>query len=84
MEAGQKPLAEILEKADGGKLVSGADAFLLYDTYGYPLEITQDAAADRGIKVPPLILLSEQTGPLLPSQIQSSFAFSEQPSPSNW
>ena len=57
LEAGQKPLAEILEKASSRKLVSGADAFLLYDTYGYPLEITQDAAADRGIKVPHFVFL---------------------------
>lgn len=51
LEAGQKPLAEILEKATSSKMVGGADAFLLYDTYGFPLEITLDAAADRGIKV---------------------------------
>lgn len=56
LEAGQKPLAEILQKAAAaGGTVEGPDAFLLYDTYGFPLEITLDAAADKGLKVTPLL-----------------------------
>ena len=51
LEAGQKPLADILQKSEKSGSVSGADAFLLYDTYGFPLEITLDAAADKGVKV---------------------------------
>lgn len=52
LEAGRKPLADILEVASKkGGLVNGDDAFLLYDTYGFPLEITMDAAADRGLQV---------------------------------
>ncbi len=31
--------------------VSGAAAFELYDTYGFPLEITQELAAERGVQV---------------------------------
>ena len=52
LDAGRKPLADILENAskEGGQ-VNGADAFLLYDTYGFPLEITLDAAADQGLQV---------------------------------
>ena len=51
LEAGRKPLAEILTASSSSGTVSGADAFLLYDTYGFPLEITQDAAADQALQV---------------------------------
>lgn len=38
--------------ADGGQLVlPGATAFELYDTFGFPLEVTQEVCADRGATV---------------------------------
>jgi alanyl-tRNA synthetase len=49
LETGEKLLAEILERAQGS--VSGEDAFLLYDTYGFPLELTVEAAEERGLTV---------------------------------
>ena len=31
--------------------MSGSDAFLLYDTFGFPLELTQEVAEQKGIQV---------------------------------
>ncbi len=41
---------ETKELAEGDKL-SGETAFTLYDTYGFPLDLTQDALRSRGIGV---------------------------------
>ena len=35
----------------GGKKLSGTSAFLLHDTYGFPLELTQEIASERGVEV---------------------------------
>jgi alanyl-tRNA synthetase len=35
----------------GGGTLSGASTFLLHDTYGFPLELTQEIAAERGVEV---------------------------------
>ncbi|MEM9119209.1 MAG: alanine--tRNA ligase [Cyanobacteria bacterium P01_F01_bin.56] len=53
LERGEKLLAEILKRetqSQGGK-ISGADAFILYDTYGFPLELTQEIAEEQGLTV---------------------------------
>ncbi|MGB7248356.1 MAG: alanine--tRNA ligase [Phormidesmis sp.] len=49
LERGEKRLADILESKP--KKVSGQEAFELYDTYGFPLELTQEIAEESGIKV---------------------------------
>jgi len=33
------------------KIINGADAFKLYDTYGFPIELTQELANEKGLSV---------------------------------
>ena len=40
-----------LDRLDAGGTVSGAVAFQLHDTYGFPLEVTTEIAGDRGYEV---------------------------------
>lgn len=44
---------EVVERlaAKGETVLSGRDAFVLYDTYGFPLELTIEMAAERGLTV---------------------------------
>ena len=47
---GEKRLEEIFTNSKNKK-ISGEDAFKLYDTYGYPIELTEECAEERGFKV---------------------------------
>lgn len=38
-------------KAMGGTQIDGADAFKLYDTYGFPFDLTEDYALEQGLTV---------------------------------
>lgn len=46
-------LSEMVAKARdaGSGMIAGADAFKLYDTYGFPLDLTEDFAAEQGLAV---------------------------------
>jgi alanyl-tRNA synthetase len=50
LKRGSKHLQEMLDAASTFEL-SGKQAFLLYDTFGFPLELTQELAEKHGIKV---------------------------------
>ncbi|MEG4585321.1 alanine--tRNA ligase [Microcoleus sp. MOSTC5] len=53
LERGEKLLEEIVDrtKQQTNQQISGKDAFTLYDTYGFPLELTQEIAEEQGITV---------------------------------
>ena len=44
-------LADATETLHKGDMLDGETAFKLYDTYGFPLDLTQDALRQRGISV---------------------------------
>ena len=51
IETGEKKLAEYIQKNQDSKIVNKEVAFLLYDTFGYPIELTEEAASDAGFSV---------------------------------
>ncbi|WP_017655853.1 alanine--tRNA ligase [Fortiea contorta] len=53
LDRGEKLLAEIIQelKQQGKTQISGESAFTLYDTYGFPLELTQEIAAENHLTV---------------------------------
>jgi alanyl-tRNA synthetase len=53
LDRGEKLLAEIIQdiKQKGLNSISGESAFTLYDTYGFPLELTQEVAEENHITV---------------------------------
>ncbi len=46
---GEKHLLDAIEKE--GKIISGETAFKLYDTYGFPIELTIEYAEEHGVSV---------------------------------
>ena len=53
IDAGLGILSGIIDslKAEGGKVISGADAFKLYDTFGFPVDLTREIAEEAGLSV---------------------------------
>ena len=53
IDGGMKIFSEMLEshKAKGETTFSGADAFKLYDTYGFPIDLTNEMVAEEGMQV---------------------------------
>ncbi len=53
IDAGLNILEKLMDKAlsDGSKKISGEDAFKLNDTFGFPLDLTREISAEKGISV---------------------------------
>jgi len=49
LEQGMKVFEEVAARS--GATIAGADAFRLYDTYGFPVDLTADVARERGLAV---------------------------------
>ena len=50
LDAGMKIFEDVASRVADGT-IPGVDAFRLYDTYGFPLDLTQDIARERGLAV---------------------------------
>ncbi len=51
LDRGLEIFESVVERIGHSKVFPGEDAFKLYDTYGFPLDLTQLMAEERGLKV---------------------------------
>jgi alanyl-tRNA synthetase len=51
LKTGSALLDQELEALGPGRVLPGRVAFFLHDTYGFPLEVTREVAAERGVEV---------------------------------
>jgi len=53
IDAGTKILSDLVNEhlAKGETVFSGADAFRLYDTYGFPIDLTEEMVEESGLRV---------------------------------
>ena len=49
LEQGMEQFEKVASRHD--KTITGPDAFLLHDTFGFPLELTEELAAERGLDI---------------------------------
>jgi len=50
LDSGMRIFEDVAARASGG-VIPGADVFRLYDTYGFPVDLTADMARERGMSV---------------------------------
>lgn len=50
LDQGLKIIEELIAGLNG-RIISGDDVFRLYDTYGFPIDLTADIARERGVQI---------------------------------
>ncbi len=51
LDRGIRLMDDYLAKSADTRVISGKDAFVLYDTYGFPIDLTELIASEKGFKV---------------------------------
>ena len=51
LDRGIRMMDELMKKNAATRLIAGEDAFVLYDTYGFPIDLTELIAAENGFKI---------------------------------
>ena len=51
LDRGIRLLEDTMERSADTKVISGVDAFVLYDTYGFPIDLTELIATEKGYTV---------------------------------
>jgi alanyl-tRNA synthetase len=51
LEAGSQRLAALVDAAGRGGTIAGEEAFRLHDTFGFPIDLTVEIAAEGGVEV---------------------------------
>jgi len=51
LQSGMERLDDVVRRYQTAKTIPGDEAFKLYDTYGFPIELTVDIAAERGLTI---------------------------------
>ncbi|MBI3943989.1 MAG: alanine--tRNA ligase [Chloroflexi bacterium] len=72
----ERQAAEAL--ASGKRIISGEGAFRLYDTYGFPIDLTRDVARERGLEVDEAGFRQAMEQQRLRSQSEEQFAVNAQ------
>ena len=51
LDRGIKRIESIMEKSSDTKVIKGEDAFTLYDTFGFPIDLSELIASERGFSI---------------------------------
>ncbi len=60
LEAGMKQFEIVIEKVGESKQISGVDAFDLLQSFGFPIEVTQELATERGLTIDMAVFAAEK------------------------